>query len=223
MITSALFGLATLFVNLEEDASDTNTEMVSSEREMTACHAVERCEERFFCPEIFVEVKAGYFFPISDRFSDVYSGSGIYGLEATVEMYQMLYGYLGAEYYREKTHVKGNQNYSCSVELVRPYIGLKAIARGWDSFRPYLGGAFQEAYVRNKNSLPLLIQKQNHWGPGAIFQVGFLYEKSHFVLDIFLDYSWLTIPMSSSVAKPVVVNRQNLSGFTLGGGLGYRF
>lgn len=175
------------------------------------------------CGEVFLEAKAGYFIPIADRYKKVFSGSGIYGLEADVQIYRPLYFYLGADYYTESGHTRGSTDFPCSIEMIRPFAGFKFIFQTRHTVRPYLGVAFQEAYVKNKTKAPTLIREENHWQEGALGQVGIVCVWNHFVLDIFGNYSWLVVHMKGSKTKPVIVHHQNISGFTVGGGLGYQF
>jgi hypothetical protein len=183
----------------------------------------EKKPEKCDCREVFLEAKAGYFIPIADRYKKVFSGSGIYGLEADIQLYRPLYFYLGADYYTESSHTQGSHHFPCSIEMIRPFAGFKFIFQTRYPIRPYLGVAFQEAYVKNKTKAHTLIREEHHWQEGALGQVGIVCIWNHFVLDIFGNYSWLIVHMKGSKTKPVIVHHQNISGFTVGGGLGYQF
>ncbi len=173
--------------------------------------------------DVFLEAKAGYFIPTANQFRKAFSGAGIYELELTVRFPERLCFFVGADYYREKNPTKGNPAYSCSIEMVQLFAGLKYITSTWHSLQAYVGTGIQEAYVKNKNSAPALINEQHHWRPGALLETGILYVKTPLVLDVFLNYSWLIVPMNGSATKPVFVRHQNISGLSVGGGIGYNF
>ena len=173
--------------------------------------------------DMFLEARAGYFFPIASRYRKVFSGSGIYGVEGNIEIGDMLYASLGGDYYRENSHTTGTPRSSCWVEFIRSFTGLKVIGFPDYPVRPYFTGAFQVAYVKNVNHSPLLIPKETHWRPGALFELGVLYKWDHIVFDLFANYSWLTVSMTGSKTQRIIVRTQDISGFTLGGGVGYQF
>jgi hypothetical protein len=74
----------------------------------------------------FIEAKAAYLYPISERYREIYgSGGGIYGLEYTTQLYKRLYGWASADYFHKdgkSTHGEGTES-----TLVPLAFGLKAV------------------------------------------------------------------------------------------------
>ena len=75
-----------------------------------------------------------------------------------------------------------------------------------------------------KNSSPYLIRSQAKWGVGGICTVeAMIHLSESFFIDIFGDYSFVKINFRNTNQGKVVPKAADLSGFSLGGGIGYRF
>ncbi|MFZ4773527.1 MAG: hypothetical protein ACOYK9_06010 [Chlamydiia bacterium] len=173
--------------------------------------------------EIFVEAKLGGFIPVDSTFRLFFQGAGIYAIEGTVEAWGPAFGFLGLSYYHDSGQTISTPPYRTTTDLIQPYLGAKILAPKDYFFRPYIGGALQVACSINKTNAPYLIQDSTSWGPGALFVGGVMVARQNFIFDVFCNYSWLIIHQSSSSSKPVITNNIDISGVSLGCGLGYEF
>ncbi|MFZ4773531.1 MAG: hypothetical protein ACOYK9_06030 [Chlamydiia bacterium] len=173
--------------------------------------------------EVFIEAKLGGFIPVNSTFRSGFEGAGIYGLELDVEAWGPFFGFLGLSYYHDSGQTISNPSYRTTIDLVQPYIGGKLIAPKDYFFRPYIGGALQGSCAINKTNAPYLIQNKTTWAPGALAVAGIMVARKEFVFDLFCNYSWLVMHMGNSSSQKVVTNNQDISGVSIGAGLGYTF
>lgn len=172
--------------------------------------------------ECFVEANAGYFLPTNSRFKKTCSGSGIYGFGVDYQIWKYLYSWLGADYFTQSGHTQGGHNH-VRTEMIRINAGLKCIYNSY-RIRPYIGFGPQAAYLNTHVNSSYLIRKQSNWGAGCILNGGInIIIFRSCILDLFSSYSWQTVDMHRTSHKKVIVHNADISGFTFGGGLGYRF
>lgn len=86
----------------------------------------------------------------------------------------------------------------------------------------YLGAGALGAYMHIHDHSDSIPQKTCRWGGGGIVKAGAIINaNSHLFFDIFTDYSFLYVPVSSR--RDLITRRADLSGWSIGLGIGYRF
>ncbi len=175
-----------------------------------------------FAGEVLLEGKAGYFFPQNHKFRKIYGSGLIYGAELSVQAWKWLYPWASASYFSKTGH-SFDVSYSTRVTFVPVGVGLKGIytTRNVDF---YLGAGLLATYLHTHDHSCFVIQRQSKWGVGAIAKAGLLFNlRKHIFLDIFGDYSWTKIHFHNTRNGTVIPQTANLSGFSVGAGLGGRF
>jgi len=171
--------------------------------------------------EILPEARAAYFYPTDDRFRDVYSDAGLYSIETSVQAWKQLYPWasVGFLYTSGSSVGEGSKT---RLYMIPIGVGLKYLF-DFDRLQPYLGLGVVGAYANIHNDSSFVARRQSDWGVGGIAKTGCLaYVTQNLFLDIFLDYTYLKINFGNS-KKNVLTRRADLSGLSVGGGIGYRF
>ena len=169
----------------------------------------------------FVEAKAAYLYPISERYREVYGTGGIYGLEYTTQFYKRLYGWASADYF----HIDGKSSRGHSTEstLVPLAFGLKAVIP-YKRTDFYIGLGPTFTYIHFTDNSPFVIRHSSKWGYGVIAKAGALFNfKKHFFLDLFADYSYLRDRFHNTNHDRVIRPHMDLSNWSIGAGLGIRW
>lgn len=165
------------------------------------------------------EAKGAYFYPASSKFRQVYSTGEMYGLEASFKTWGQLYAWTSGSFVIRKGHSIG-LNDTTRIAFYPIGAGLKYLfPAGFSDF--YLGAGPMGAYMHIHDHSSLT-PRTCRWGGGGILKGGVLINcTSHFVVDIFSDYSFLYVPVPDS--NNMTSHTANLSGWSFGFGLGYRF
>ena len=163
------------------------------------------------------EVKVSYFYSTNADFKNIYSsGGGLYRLETSLEAYKNLYPFLSVGYFETSGHSQGQQS-PTKLKMVPISPGLKYFFLEKKKLRPYLGAGILTSYLHIYNDSPYVIKVQSKWGVGGLFQGGFIaYITRSFIIDGFIDYSYMNIHFKNTRSA-------NVSGLSIGGGLGYAF
>ena len=174
----------------------------------------------------WVEGKAAYFFPSNDTFREVYSGGGIYGVEATCQIYSELYGWASGSYFGKSGKSIG-EGEPTRIYFVPIGFGIKHYNDLWKWEKAAIGidvaiGATY-TFVHMENSSPFVAPKQSKWGWGGTAKAGVLFTYSHFLAHVFVDYSYLKVNFPNSTNPVAWGGTSNLSGVSVGGSLGIRF
>lgn len=170
--------------------------------------------------EILVEGKASYFVSTNHRFRDIYGGTGLYRIETNIQTWKDLYVWanLGYMYAWGET----NQGSHTHLHLVPVSAGVSFLFKV-GCWRPYMGAGPILTYSYIHNGSSGVTRHQNGWGGGVLGKVGTLaYFTERFFIDLFADYSFIRINYHHS-DKRVVHHKGDLSGFSFGAGLGYKF
>lgn len=173
----------------------------------------------------FLEIRGAYFLPIQHTFRTIYCPTFFWGLEWNGQLYQQLYGWIGANYLRKHGHTIPDHS-PTTLTMVPLSLGLKWI---YNSYRvqPYLGVGQEITYEHEKTNSNIFVHSRSNWSYGGIFKIGFLvYATHHLFLDFYTDYSLRTLrlqKLSSSLPQWEWIHSIDLSGFNFGAGLGYGF
>ncbi len=172
--------------------------------------------------DVLLEAQAAYYHPTNHEFREIYSGSGIYGLELSVQSWRGLYPWVSGSVFSKTGHSIGLENRT-NITFVPIGIGLKYL---WKVHFVdlYLGAGVLPTYLHIHDHSAYVVKKRSKWGCGGIAKVGAIFNlPKSFFIDVFTDYSYIKISNHDSRHGTVHPHSANLSGFSFGGGVGYRF
>ena len=173
--------------------------------------------------EVLPAFKAAYFYPSDHRFRDVYSDAGLYSFETSVQSWRNIYSWasLGFLYTSGKSI---GESKKAELYMIPIGLGLKYLFRDNQRIQPYLGLGLVVAYTHIYNDSKFVMRNQTKWGVGGIAKTGFLtYVSQSIFFDFFLDYTYLKSTFDTPRNKVVINRKGDLSGLSIGGGIGYRF
>jgi len=170
--------------------------------------------------EILVEGKASYFLSTNHRFRDIYGGAGLYRLETNIQVWRDLYAWVDLGY----MYASGHSSLGAHTHLhLVPLSGGISYLFKLGCLQPYLGAGPIVAYSYIHNSSSGVTRHQDGWGGGVLGKVGTLaYFTDRLFFDFFADYSFIRISYHHS-DKRTIHHKGDLSGFSFGAGLGYKF
>lgn len=179
---------------------------------------------------VILEFKGAYFLSTNSSFRDIYGSSGaLFGPELTVQLCneKNWYAFMSVDYLKKKGHTPCLCD-PTTVRLIPLAFGLKYFLPAYHEHADfYLGLGFEPANLRTKNCSQGLTTKQSQWGFGGIGKFGaYCYMPCNYVLDIFVDYSFLRVGSNDCVCQGstcVQSVKANVSGAIFGIGLGYAF
>jgi hypothetical protein len=171
----------------------------------------------------FFEAKAGYFYPTSHRFRDIYSkGNGIYGVELNVKAYDWLYIFASGNYFVKNGHSTA-EKHRTKVTLVPLALGLEYV-RWHRCLGVYAGLGVTGTYLNTDDHSHYVIHSVSKWGVGGIAKLGLLVDiHKRLYLDLFTNYYYARIHFHDTHGGKLVRNTANVGGLAAGGGLGFRF
>lgn len=172
--------------------------------------------------EVLTEAKAAYFRPTNSTVRDIYgSAQGLYTLEISPQLWKNLYGFTSGSFLYLRGHSTVD-NSATTLYCIPIGLGLKYL---WKVSRAdiYLGAGALGAYSHTKNDSPYVFETTARWGYGGVFKLGTLVNKNAFFFDFFTEYTIIHIPFSNTRNGTIVPQNGDLSGWSLGAGIGYRF
>ena len=174
--------------------------------------------------EVLMEVKAGYFHPTNHRFRKIYpGGGGIYGAEVSLQTWKGVYAWISGSYFSESGRSLGERDRTI-ITMVPLGAGLKCLFDVTRHARLYFGGGALGTYLNTQDHSPYVIKSVHKWGAGGIVKAGSLVTLGKvFFLDFFADYSFMKIDCDNTHHDKLVRHDADLSGWSLGGAIGYRF
>jgi hypothetical protein len=190
-------------------------------RKFAICFLLCSFAAKALCVEWLPEIKGGYFFPTDHRFRKIYSGGGIYALEINAQAWGRWYAWANASYFSESGY--SNQKSRTIITLIPTQIGLKYLFNFFDPYRFYLGFGATPTYLNTRDYSQYVIRSVHKWGIGGVAKAGLLINTGQFFLDLFADYSFTKIPFHNTHHGHLVRHDADISGWTLGAGVGYRF
>ena len=171
--------------------------------------------------EMLPEVKAAYFYPTDNRFREIYGGGGLYSIEKSVQAWKQFYPWMSLGFFR-KDGRSLEKRFDTHIIMVPIGLGVKYLFT-YKKMNPYLGLGMLVTYTNMHDHSPYVVRKFGHWGVGGIVKAGsYMYVTKDFFIDVFCDYSYLKINYHHPSRK-VRNLRADLSGLSIGAGLGYRF
>ena len=177
--------------------------------------------------DVILEFKGAYFLPTNDIFKSLFHrGGALYGPELTVQVCPESCWYAFASVDFLKAH--GRSIPECdptTVKLLPLAFGLKYFVPQWfECVDFYAGLGFQAMNVRTKDCINGVQSVFANWGFGGIAKAGsYWYLPCNFVLDIFIDYSFLKVDRCGNACECFNYPKANVSGAIFGIGLGYKF
>lgn len=215
-LPAAFFLLLTCLLNAQDTFQTKDEEYKQLQEELVpAC-----CDDPI---PILLEAKAGFFVPTSHLFRKIYGiGGGIYGLEFSIESRKNLYAWTSFNYFTKSGHSQGSHN-KTSLSFIPIAFGFKYIFPfcNWDI---YLAAGALATYLHINDHSSFVIRPLNKWGVGGIAKFGALWNITDWIfLDFFGDYSYMKIDFHNTRGGTLVRHDANISGFSFGGGFGFRF
>jgi hypothetical protein len=174
--------------------------------------------------DTFAEVKAAYFRPSDDKFRRIYNEGAIYGGEVSCQAWKNLYGWASANYFHKSgTSIGRAGGNTTNITFVPLGLGLKYLfpIRFVDV---YAGGGILSTYLHMDDHSHHVIKSNSKWGVGGIVKAGAIFNvDKHFFIDLFSDYSFMKVDFHNTHGGKVVRHDADLSGWSIGLGIGYRF
>ncbi len=171
--------------------------------------------------EVLLEFEGAYYGPTGHLFRRDFAETYQAGIETSVQAWRGLYPFVsGSLSTKWGNTALGNKT---RVKFIPIGVGLKYLWK-FNFGDVYLGAGALPTHVNLFNDSPYVTQHVSKWGCGAVGKAGFLFDlASSFFLDLFGAYSYIRIPYHNSRGGTVVPTTIDLSGYSLGIGLGYRF
>jgi len=176
--------------------------------------------------DVIVEFKGAYFLPTNCMFKQAYHKGGVlWGPELTVQLCNKKnwYGFASVDYIKKDGRCLSVAD-SNTLRLVPLGLGVKYVKSVRDWLEWYLGLGFQPEYVSIKSRRGCVTSKKTQWAFGGIAKAGtYMMLGEHFLLDLFVDYSFVWTKRSNFYGPTITCCKANLSAAIFGAGLGYRF
>jgi outer membrane protein W len=173
--------------------------------------------------EILVEGKAAYFLPQNNKFQKIYTGGGLYGIEASYEAWCRTHVWASVDSFTRKGSSLGCHS-PTRISMVPIGLGLKYfLCLPNLPAELYVGAGVTGTYVHMHDKSPYVISKISKWGVGGIAKVGTLVHFDCLFLDLFVNYSYCPIDFHHNRDGAVSRNSMNFGGWAFGLGIGYRF
>lgn len=168
------------------------------------------------------EIRAAYYYETDHLTRDIYGSAALFNVEFNIQtsahsMPFVALGYLHQDGYSLSGH-DSTSLYTIPIEIGYKYLFLT------NNIQPYLGLALDISYVHIKNNSPFVIPTQAGWAVGFKPKSGVLFfPDDHFFIDVFLDYTYLEMCFSDEDDQLVYNKKLDLSGLSVGAGIGYKF
>jgi hypothetical protein len=173
--------------------------------------------------KVLIEAKAACFISTNHLFKKIYHRpGGIYGLEATFQLCDELYGWTSGSFFTQKGYSINGHNRT-RVTFVPIGFGIKYLI-ACSNMDFYAGAGVLATYLQTKDDSPFVFHRPSKWGVGGIWKAGCnIYLSPCIFLDIFADYSYIKIGFNNTNNGTIQRHKGNLSGASLGAGIGYKF
>lgn len=167
-----------------------------------------------------IEAKGAFYYPTSSTFRQIYSSEGMFGLEASFKTWRQLYSWASGSVFMKNGHSIGLGDRT-RIVFYPIGAGIKYLFPvDWMDF--YLGGGPLGVYMHIHDHASTVTPKTCRWGGGGIVKGGAILNISHYLFfDFFTDYSFLYVPIPKR--QNMITHNANLSGWSIGAGVGLRF
>jgi len=178
--------------------------------------------------EVILEFKGAYFLPTDCTFKTIYpKGGALFGPELTVQLCndRNWSAFASFDYFKTAGCSIGLCD-ATTVKLIPLALGLKYFVPVHGCVDLYAGLGFEAINVRTINCSNFVVSPLSQWGFGGIAKVGAYYYLPHnFLIDIFIDYSFVNVGSNSCDCPSIGVQsvKANVSGAIFGIALGYNF
>lgn len=173
--------------------------------------------------DILTEIKAGYFVPFDTVFNRIYGGGGIYGLEVSTPLNSCLNAWVSGSYFTQTGHSLG-QRYSTHIQMAPFGVGVQYFRNTICKSKLYIGIGGLATYLHTTDNSPFVFHSVSKWGPGLVGKLGLQVDLgSCFFGKLFSDFTYTRIPFYNNRNDTLVRYTANLSGWSAGIAIGYRF
>jgi outer membrane protein len=175
--------------------------------------------------EFEVEAKVSAFFPSSKIIRRIYSDViPYYELEIAQRFCNDWQVWLGAGYLSKDGHAIGCKN-KTSFRLIPVTLGLKYLCSVNHCMDLYTGAGACWSFLKNKDHSPFVHKNISNEALGGIFKLGLIYRvKENIFIDIFTEYLYQHFSFKRHYEDHYTLRHNiNMSGFKVGGGLGFIF
>jgi hypothetical protein len=176
------------------------------------------------CEESSVELRCAAFFPLSERFTDIYNEVGAsYQIEASTPVYDDFDGWINFDWFTKHGRSKGFHD-STRINIANISFGVKYFFEDFLQFMPCygqgpiipyigIGPSFSRVWIKDKSRCTH--RHTCKWAYGGVLKTGFYYFFCDQVfIDIFVDYLYQPIHFHKNV---------DIGGFKTGAGIGIKF
>jgi opacity protein-like surface antigen len=172
-----------------------------------------------------VETKVSSFFPSSKIIRGIYSDAiPYYELEVAKPFCNDWQVWVSLGYLSNKGYAMGCNN-KTSFRLIPITLGLKYLCSISDSMDLYAGAGACWSFFKNKDHSSFVYKNISNNALGGLFKLGFIYHvKKNIFIDIFTEYLCQHFSFKHHYEHHYTLRHNlNMSGFKIGGGLGFNF
>ncbi len=172
---------------------------------------------------LLIEGKFSYFRPDADVLRKIFPGwMPSYSIEVSNPIWKTIHIWGSVGYISKHGHSLGDHQ-STSMRIIPIPLGLEYLSEFSDWIKLYAGLGPRYFFVHVTNHSHFVHRTNSGNGLGGAFRGGgLIYFNKHLVLDLFVDYSLKKMDFSGS-SKTIKRHDLDLSGVSLGAGLGYQF
>ncbi len=164
------------------------------------------------------ELRGGYFYPTSKKFREIYRDGGPeVELELSKTFKKDWMAWANVNYFERSGHSIGFHD-KTTINMVPVSFGFKYLYPICNfPINPYLGGGVTYTFINVKNDADFVKRHVTKSGVGFVVKSGMYVDLCYgLILDIFADYYYQKIHFYSK-------NNEDVGGFKMGLGLGYKF
>lgn len=172
---------------------------------------------------ITTEARFSYFIPSSKTLSDIYDSGGVdYELMGNIPIWKGITAWWAGDYFYKEGRSLGS-NDRTRIQIGAATLGAKYM-HSLAKFTPYGGLGMKYFFLKINNHGEYVNHSIWKNGLGGVVEIGTLYTIiQHFVLDIYVSYSYKEFSPPHNSNVNVKTKSLNIGGWNLGGGLGYQF